>query len=75
MLLAPFSTSLPPSTLSFTLTVLNSLLAEGQSADVKYSTVECFLDRGIRLAGEVGSILKGQLTTKATQKVEEPRGW
>lgn len=50
-------------------------LAENQAADVKYATVECFLDRGVRLAGEVGSILVGQLTTKATRKVEEPKGW
>jgi hypothetical protein len=45
-----------------------------QSGDLKYATVECFVGRGIRVNGEIGSVLLGQLTSQATKKLEEPRG-
>ena len=32
------------------------------------------MGRGIRVNGEIGSVLLGQLTSQATKKLEEPRG-
>ena len=43
--------------------------------EVHYSTVEVFTNRGMRVTGQVGSVLIAQLTATTAKTHKDDRGW
>jgi hypothetical protein len=48
---------------------------DAASPEVHYATVEVFPTRGIRITGEVSSVLIAQLTTTTAKTTKDERGW
>ncbi|XP_064396957.1 src kinase-associated phosphoprotein 2-A-like [Halichondria panicea] len=46
-----------------------------QIPDVRYATVDVFVNRGIRVNGEIGTVLQSQLTTPTSKAITDDRGW
>ena len=46
-----------------------------QMPDVRYTTVEVFVNRGIRINGEISTVLQAQLTPPNCKTVSDERGW
>ena len=43
--------------------------------DVKYATVELFINKGIRVNGDIGTVLTAQLTPGNAKAHVDDRGW
>ena len=54
----------------YTHTHIESILPE-----VRYATVEVFLNRGLRVNGDIGSVLTAQLSSGTTKTHVDERGW
>lgn len=52
-----------------------SATTEAAVPEVHYATVEVFASRGMRVTGEVGSVLIAQLTTTTAKTHKDDRGW
>ena len=50
-------------------------LADAAAPEVHYATVEVFPTRGMRVTGEVSSVLVAQLTTTTAKTHKDERGW
>ena len=46
-----------------------------QTPDIRYATVEVFVNKGLRVNGNLGSVLMAQLVTSTSKKVTDERGW
>ena len=44
-------------------------------AGVRYATAEVFLGKGIRISGDVGTVLSSQLTTPTSKTSTDEKGW
>ena len=42
---------------------------------LRYATVEVFLNKGVRIYGEVGTVLSEQLTIPTSKKLTDEKGW
>ena len=49
--------------------------ADAMVPEVHYATVEVFPNRGMRVTGEVSSVLLAQLTTRTSKTLKDDRGW
>ena len=44
-------------------------------ASVRYATAEVILNKGVRINGEVGTVLSSQLITPTSKTTTDERGW
>ncbi len=42
---------------------------------VRYATAEVFLNKGVRINGDVGTVLSASLTTLNSKTIVDERGW
>jgi len=42
---------------------------------LRYATVEVFLNKGVRIFGEVGTVLSSQLTIPTSKTSTDDKGW
>ncbi len=42
---------------------------------IRYATAEVYLNKGVRVCGEVGTVLADQLKSHSSKTLEDEKGW
>ncbi len=53
----------------------NYIVADPDIPRLRYATAEVFLNKGVRINGDVGTVLSNQLITPTSKTSTDERGW
>ena len=54
---------------------MSIMILEPSIPNVRYATAEIFFNKGVRINGDIGTVLSAQLFTPNSRTVTDERGW